>query len=193
MPDVPFLAIIAGGSGTGKSTLAEALVARHPDWALVQVDDYLKTIPLVPRRQERRNWDHPDAVEFDVLLRDLQALRRGEPVTRLINRRDLPGRPWCSKTVRPGPVILLEGYLALWHEDIRAMAGCTFFLDAAEDVRLERRRWKKDPDYVERFLLPMHAAHVEPTRQHALVAFPTDAVDPKLLADEVEFLLLACL
>lgn len=139
-----------------------------------------------------RNWDHPDAIDFPKLIRDLEALMRGESV--VVSVRDQTKQTNFFKRERvalvPGPLVILEGYLALWHPDVREMADYSIFLDAPHDVRLERRRWKKSEGYVEQVLVPMHREHLEPTRAYAEAVFDTSKVAIEWLVEEVTFLLM---
>jgi len=168
MPVVPSrFAIIAGGSGSGKTTLALGLLTRFPDWTIVHLDDYQKPREQIPKLGRHRNWDHPEAVDFERLIRDLQALRRGESVMVMARDQTAQTDDYAPKTVVPGPRLILEGYLALWHQKVREMADLRVYLDAPPDVRLARRRWKKSEAYVKDVLEPMHVLHVEPTKAHA--------------------------
>ena len=168
MPVVPSaLILIAGGSGSGKTTLAHGLLARHPDWTLVHLDDYQKPREQVARLGRWRNWDHPEALDFPALVRDLKALRRGETITVMSRSQTEPVECGAPKTIAPGPVVVFEGYLSLWHPEVRALSDYRIFLDVPVSLRLDRRRWKKPSDYVETVLIPMHEAHLQPTSVHA--------------------------
>jgi uridine kinase len=171
------LFLIAGGSGSGKTTLAETLVERHPGWTLIHLDDYQKTKEEVPKVGGRRNWDEPDAVDFTSLIHDLEALRRGQTVDVLGWSRTGRDAPRERLTIVPGSALILEGYLALWHPDVRKMAEYSIFLHASATVRHARRRWTKDDGYLQDVLEPMHRLHVEPTQAFADVTFDASACD----------------
>ncbi len=175
----PLLAIIAGGSGSGKSTLAKSLAALHADWTLVHLDDYQKAGAELPRLHGFRNWDHPDAVDFDAVMRDVSALCAGQAVTVLGRSSQTdPSIARVPRTLVPGPLILLEGYLALWHPALRERASCRIFLEAPAQVRHRRRRWNMKPGYLEQVLEPMHHAFVEPTKAHADLVLDAAALSP---------------
>lgn len=185
------LFLIAGGSGSGKTTLAEALAARHPTLTLIHLDDYQKTKEQVSKVDGRRNWDEPDAVDFTSLIHDLEALQRGEAVE-VLGWSRTGGReaPRERLTIVPGASLILEGYLALWHPDVREMADYSIFLDAPAHVRHARRRWTKSDDYLEKVLEPMHRMHVAPTIAYADAVLDAGGCDALELVALAEFLML---
>jgi len=126
-------------------------------------------VPHMP--SGRPNYDHPDAVAWEPFLRDLAALRFGADI-RLRQRRKCSSMdggvlPAADVIVPSRPLIIVEGYLALWHPDARAMYDLAVFLDGPPTLRLARRRWAKDPQYVTEVLLPMHDLYIEPTKAYA--------------------------
>jgi uridine kinase len=179
------LVLIAGGSGSGKTTLANGLIARFPAWTLIHLDDYQKPKEDVPRFLGHRNWDDPRAVDFDKLIMDLQALRRGEAVTVMARSQTEPVEHGMPKKVVPGPVIVLEGYLSLWHQEIRKMAAFSVFLNVSKEIRHARRRWRKSEDYIEQVLEPMHQRHIEPTSAYADLLLIAGANTPESVLEVV--------
>lgn len=169
----PRIVCIAGGSGAGKTTLAQGIeAALHGKVSILHLDDYQKTkehVPVTP--SGRRNYDHPDAVDFFRFVSDLLALRAGRDVT--LTRRekrktmDAGVKEGTTVVVPARPLVIVEGYLALWHPDALAQYDLKIFLDAPDALRLDRRLWAKDPQYVEEVLAPMHKAYIEPTRRFA--------------------------
>ncbi len=168
---------IAGGSGSGKSTLAVALCRKYPNtYALLHIDDYFDMKENVPKLGELINWDDPRAVRFDDIYRDLLALKNDTPVT-IRTKGELynPGYISALKnkieyTVFPKSRVILEGYLALHDERIRALMDFAIYLDmpiAASTKRRSENKFNLDPIYAERVLIPMHAKNVEPTRAYA--------------------------
>lgn len=176
MPALSSLLLIAGGSGSGKSTLADGLAVHHPDWAILHLDDYQKPKSEVPKVNGRRNWDEPSVIDFTKLLGDTQALLRGEAVevdgwSRTADRNDFRRERF---TIRPGPVLAVEGYFALWFPELRELADFKVYLDAPPGIRHARRIWTKSPSYLDEILEPMHRRYVEPTQAYADLVVFTD-------------------
>lgn len=180
----PSMLCIAGGSGAGKSTLAAALAAELGDRASVLgLDEYQKPREEVPRTPSGLyNYDCPDAVYFDRFVADLRRLRAGDDVT--VTRRKK--RLTMSAGVGDGgtyvvparEIVIVEGYLALWHPDARASYDVSVFLDLPAALRVARRRWAKDPNYVDEVLLPMHDLHIEPTKTYADLLVNVETLTP---------------
>ncbi|MBU6323064.1 MAG: hypothetical protein KGI41_02485 [Patescibacteria group bacterium] len=189
--DVHIIAI-AGGSGSGKSTLCESLLERHSsEVGLVQLDDYLKPKEDVPVVEGFPCWDHPDALDFQRLLRDLKRLKGGEAVT--IRTKNARLNPEFANThvripviITPRPIILLEGFLSLFDERIRVLLDDSFFLDLPHEVRYERRAHFKIPEYERKILVPMHERYVEPTKTYARHVIDVQIVDATSLIGMVE-------
>ena len=173
----PRLVGIAGGSGSGKSTLARALLARSPG-CIVELDWYyhdLSHLPLVER--SRWNFDHPDALDWDLLLEQLGRLTSGEAVGPPVYDFMTHTRAGRGPEVGPAPLIVLEGILALHSVEVRSALDLGIFMSTTEPVRLARRLERdirergRTPESVheqfERTVRPMHHAYVEPTRTHA--------------------------
>lgn len=180
----PKILCIAGGSGCGKTTLAEGLAACMGTSAvsLLHLDDYQRPKGAVPMTASgRRNYDHPTAINWRAFVADLAKLKNGEPVAVTTHRKTSSMEegtvPDVTKIVVPAPLVVVEGYLALHHEEARALYDASLFLRAPHDVRLARRRWVKDPQYVREVLAPMHQCFVEPTAAYATLVLDVDAID----------------
>lgn len=167
---------IAGGSGAGKSSLANTFADTYSDLVqVVHLDDYRKEKELLPRVGTFVNWDHPNTIYWDELARDMATLKHGEAVTiRKINERfDVHGlgAESLSRTIEPTRIILLDGYLSLWHEGIRSALDFSVFLDVSNEQRIARRKKFNDvedgPAYFDAVLIPMHNQFVEPTKRYA--------------------------
>jgi uridine kinase len=139
---VEFLITIGGGSGSGKSTLASKLSSRLSQSAeIIELDWYYRDqsdLPLIQR--ERTNYDHPDAIELELLYEHIQLLRVGRVVMApqydfaQHNRSQSILRP-----VRPLKVVILEGIFALWSDKLNQLANLKIFVDTPSPMRLDRR------------------------------------------------------
>lgn len=195
----PFMVGIAGGSGTGKSTLAYTLRDKYPEKiAILRFDDYqMEDERSVPVFGGFRNWDHPDCIEFEKLLKDLQGLKNGSSIiVRTWGSRENPDYKITGVrlpiTIEPKSVILVEGYLVLWHPSVREFLELKIYLEADESTRVKRRNKLQDErykGYEERVLIPMHNRYLAPTKNYADYIFDTSEGGSKNLIPFVEQLL----
>lgn len=179
-PSRPFAVALAGGSGSGKTSLTKALVDAlgAERCAVLDHDSYyrdLQDLPLAARA--RVNFDHPDSLESDLLASHIKALRAGRAVER--PRYDFANHARLPATVRiePRPVILCEGILLLAVPELRAAFDLRVFVDAPADVRALRRlqrdireRGRTVESVVSQYMTsvrPMHEQFVEPARNTA--------------------------
>lgn len=171
---------IAGGSGSGKTTLARAVAQAFGDAAAVVIphDAYYRDLAHLPVEQRAaRNFDEPRALDNERLLADLCCLRAGRPIA--LPQYDFAHhvrRPE-SVTVRPRPLVIVEGILVLAVDDLRRIFDCRVFVDASAETRLRRRILRDQAErgrtlasiiaQYERTTLPMHERFIAPSRQHA--------------------------
>lgn len=185
----PRMVCIAGGSGAGKTTLAEGIAERlGARVSLLHLDDYQKPREEVPRTPAGLfNYDCPEAIDFDRFLRDLGALASGRDVTVVRRKKSQTMSEGVfrgeSLIVPARETVVVEGYLALWHPAARASYALSIFLDAPPALRVARRRWAKDPDYVGDVLLPMHDAHIEPTKAFADLVIEVERLSEEQVLD----------
>ncbi len=176
---------LAGGTGSGKTTIAQriaaGLAAEHV--ALVEHDSYYHDLShLSDEQRSVVNFDHPDALDTDLLVEHLTCLRSGQPVDmprydfgRHVRRRE-------TRTLTPCPLVLVEGILVLADARLRALFDLKIFVDTDADLRLLRRlqrdveeRGRSFDSVREQYfssVRPMHLAHVEPSKRWADVIVP---------------------
>ncbi|MGE5247189.1 MAG: uridine kinase [Verrucomicrobiota bacterium] len=181
----PIVIGVAGGSASGKTTVVGEIVrALGTDRVtVIQHDSYYldrSTIPLADRA--RINYDHPDALETDLLVRHLRELRAGRPIAVPVYDYSTHTRSARTQPVPPRKVVILEGILILADPALRALMDIRVYVDADADVRLIRRlerdiheRGRSLESVVRQYLetvQPMHLEFVEPSKRHAHVIIP---------------------
>ena len=175
---------IAGGTGSGKTTLMKNLIARFAgDVTVLSHDNYYKRHDELPYEERcKLNYDEPAALETDLMARHLEALRRGESI--LCPVYDFAVHNRSDETVRivPQRVIIVEGILIFENRQLRDLMDIKIFVDTDADVRL-CRRIKRDVNKrgrtLESVLLqyqqtvkPMHEKYVEPSKRFADIVVP---------------------
>ena len=188
---------IGGGSGTGKSTLAEKLIAREPDiFALIQLDDYFRKSDKVPTDDGRENRDHPEALDFDTFAHDLAELKAGRSVVLMTKNHKFNPLYAETKTkirieMRPKPIILAEGFLVFYDERVRTLLDKSIWLEAPNELRWERRvgrreRATRDNEYHQKIIEPMYRQFVEPTRKYADRVLDVSSLNEEQVVKEME-------
>ncbi len=185
---------IAGGTGAGKSTICFKVMGKHPDKiSFVHLDDYHNKTKA-PMLHGFVNLDHPEGLNFDQLLRDLRALKRGQNVTvQTKNERFNPKAKEIGRlpmVIESKPVVLLEGYLALWQPMIRALLSDSIFLELDYFTRIKRRTKFMDNVYQEKVLVPMHQLFVEPSKSFANHIVDVSGMTVDTVVEGVEEILL---
>ena len=175
---------IAGGTGSGKTTLTMRLKERFGDnVSILYHDNYYKQHDDMPYEERcKLNYDHPDAFDTGRLIADLEALRRGETVYSPTYDYTLHNRAAETVEVRPAAVILVEGILIFVDPTLREMMDIKLFVDTDADVRILRRimrdvkkRGRSLDSVVEQYLTtvkPMHEQFVEPSKRYADLIVP---------------------
>ena len=141
-PIPPFFLGIAGGSGSGKSTIAAAILEALPvgSGVLIEQDHYYRSQShLSLSDRERVNYDHPDSLEFDLLLEHLGELAAGRPIVRPTYDFSLHDRANEGERIVPARVIVVEGILVLTEERLRRRLDVKLFVDTDADIRVMRR------------------------------------------------------
>ena len=187
----PFVIGVAGGSGSGKSTVTrEVLASIGPEMAAVVMQDdyYCDQSHLSPEDRRKTNYDHPKAFDWPLMVQQVQALCRGEAIEMPVYDFAADNRSSKTNTVQPAPVIVIEGLFALFDADLRKMMSLKIFVDTAADVRFIRRlqrdiaeRGRSTESVIQQYLdtvRPMHKQFIEPTKRNADVIFPHGANAP---------------
>ncbi len=179
---------IAGGTGSGKTSLATRIVERvgADRCLLIAQDSYYKDgSALSPAAQAAINYDHPDAFDTSLLIQDLRDLKAGRPVPCLRYDHASCSRRVLPDPLTPKPVVILEGILVLAEEPLRRLMDIKLFIDTDSDVRI-LRRLQRDIDergrsfdsvrhqYLES-VRPMHLEFVEPSKRYADLIIPEGA------------------
>lgn len=185
-----FVIGIAGGTGSGKSTLTRNIAERFGDRITVlRHDDYYKAhSDLTYEERAALNYDHPDAFDTSLLVCHLAALKRGECVECPIYDYTVHNRSAKTRTVAPTPVILLEGLLILEDRALRELLDLKIYVDTDADVRILRRivrdvkkRARTLESVVTQYLTtvkPMHEAFIEPSKKYADIIIPEGGKNP---------------
>jgi uridine kinase len=183
-PD-PLVIGIAGGSGSGKTTVAQEILQRvGPERiAFLQHDSYYKNLSgLPPTQRHEVNFDHPHSLETDLLIQHIASLRDGMPVEVPIYDFSTHSRTNQTFTVQPRRVILVEGILIFTEATLREMFNVKIFVDTDSDIRFIRRlerdiaeRNRTTESVIKQYqstVRPMHMEFVEPSKRYADVIIP---------------------
>lgn len=181
----PLVIGIAGGSGSGKTTVANAIVQRAEPGSIayIQHDSYYKDLSsLAPAQRATTNFDHPNSLQTELMAEHVEALKNGRSV-------EVPSYDFTTHTrrkemtqVAPHPVILVEGILLYVDAEMRNLCDVKLFIDTDADLRLIRRlqrdlneRGRTTEMVVEQYLAtvrPMHLEFVEPSKRYADLIIP---------------------
>jgi uridine kinase len=181
----PLVIGVAGGTGAGKTTVVRAIVEAVGADQVAQLPEdayYREYRHLSEADRARINWDHPDAIEVDLLLEHLKTLLSGRSVERPVY--DFTAYARAAETVRvePRPVLIVEGILVYVEARVRELFDVKVFVDTDADLRLIRRvlrdvkeRGRSLDSVIAQYLAtvrPMHLAFVEPSKRHADIIVP---------------------
>ena len=177
-PPRPHLIGIAGGSGAGKTTLAQALTHTLGNAAILPMDAYYHDLThLDPSIRRGQNFDVPEAFEWDRFVADLVALRAGRPIHRPVYDFTTHTRRTENVQVKPGKYLIVEGLFVLHDEHVRNLLHTAIFLEVDHVTALTRRIARdrriraRTPRQIEaQFVgdvLPMYERHIQPTARWA--------------------------
>ena len=176
---------IAGGSGSGKTTVVKAITEQlQENVVVIPQDSYYKDLSHATEEEKRtHNFDHPDSVDFDLLHEQLQELKEGKTVEQPIYSYLTCGRSKDETlTVKPADIIIVEGILIFTDEKLRQLMDIKIFVDADDDDRVMRvisrdiaERGKTVDWVIERYtntVKPMYHQFIEPSKRYADVIIP---------------------
>lgn len=181
----PIVIGIAGGTGSGKTTIADKVLEsiHEKDIVIIEQDSYYKDQSDVEfKEREKRNYDHPFAFDNDLLVSQLKKLINGEDIEKPVYDFENHTRKKETELVSSKDIIILEGILILFEEELRDLLDIKIFVDTDSDVRVIRRILRDIKDRgrtLDAVILqymntvrPAHLQFVEPTKKHADIIIP---------------------
>jgi uridine kinase len=181
----PLIIGIAGGSGSGKSTVAKSVADNlsTSSVAFIDMDAYYKNFSALPLEARKKlNWDHPDAFDYDLLCSHLDALSNRNAIDKPEYDFVTHLRRAKFTRVEPADVVVIDGILLFVDERVRDLCDVKVFVDADADIRLIRRierdahvRGRPLDEIIDQYLStvqPMHLQFVEPSKRYADVIVP---------------------
>lgn len=187
MPVPKAVIAIAGGTGSGKTTIARKIVELLPDHvALLTHDSYYKDNRHLSYEDRcQLNYDHPESFDTDLFIDHVQSLKAGTPVERPLYNFNTHLRESVTLRVEPLDIVLLEGILLLENPAVRKLCDLKIYVDTDADARILRRmtrdiqeRGRSLESVISQYLQtvkPMHEAFVEPSKRYADVILPEGA------------------
>ena len=182
----PTIIGIAGGSASGKTTIANKIceeASKIDTVALIRIDDYYLGKDKMPKGPDGiLNFDHPSAYDQDLLIKQLQDLKNGIAIEKPVYDFVTSTRTKLTEHVEPSKVIIVEGIMAFALEDLRNQFDIKIYVETADDIRFIRRlqrdiadRGRTIESVVNQYLTsvrPMHHSFVEPSKQYADIIIP---------------------
>ena len=176
---------ISGGTGSGKTTVANRILesVRASEVVFIQQDSYYRNIEDLPLDiREVANFDHPDALDNDLLIHHVRKLKSGEPIDLPIYDFKTNTRLSETSPLAPKPIVIVEGILIFAEPRLRELMDIKVFVDTPDDIRFIRRlrrdiaeRGRTVDSVIEQYtgtVRPMHMQFVEPSKRYADVIIP---------------------
>ncbi|HDR05228.1 MAG TPA: uridine kinase [Candidatus Marinimicrobia bacterium] len=176
---------IAGGTGSGKTSVAKALARdfKNGETVILEQDWYYRNLPRSePDFVKNWNFDHPDAIEFEGLAAALKELKLGQTIQAPQYDYTSHSRKEESLSIQPHRVVIVEGILILWEPRVRDLLDIRIFVDTDADIRFIRRltrdiedRGRSLQNVIEQYyktVRPSHETFVEPSKRYADVIIP---------------------
>ena len=185
MSNSPIVIGVAGGSGSGKTTVVRRIVETLGDGhvSVLEHDRYYRNHPEL-RLEERAalNFDHPQALETELMVRHVEALRAGQSIKAPIYDFAMHARQSATDTIEPRDAVIVEGILILADPQLRALMDVKVFVQTDDDTRFIRRlqrdvaeRGRTVESVIDQYMStvkPMHLEFVEPSRRYADIILP---------------------
>ena len=177
---------VAGGSGSGKTTVANKIIQnfKKKEVRIIRLDDYYKKQNLPFEERKKVNYDHPDSLDFDLFVEQVESLINGKEINKPLYDYSIHQRKEETELIEPSKIIILEGILVLEDERIRNLSDIKIYVDTDSDLRFIRRmirdmneRGRDVDSIVTQYLTtvkPMHEAFVEKTKKYADIIIPND-------------------
>lgn len=177
---------VAGGSGSGKTTVVNKIISRFKkrEVRVLRLDDYYKKSDMSLEERVLVNYDHPNSIDFELLISQLNDLVKGQSINKPIYDFSIYNRLEETETIEPSQIIILEGILVLEEPKLRDLSDIKIYVDTDPDLRFIRRmlrdtkeRGRSIDSVCEQYLKtvkPMHEAFVERTKKYADIIIPND-------------------
>jgi uridine kinase len=176
---------ISGGTGSGKTTVAQKIIASVGADSVIylQQDAYYRNLGDMPLELRHKvNFDHPDAIDISLMMNHMEALRAGESIEQPTYDYATHSRRAATIHVEPRPVIIVEGILVFFDPQMRQLMDLKIFVDCAADIRFIRRldrdvheRGRSLDSIISQYqttVRPMHLQFVEPSKRYADIIIP---------------------
>lgn len=176
---------IAGGTGSGKTTVVKKIRKQFPkgEVAIITHDSYyFDSSDLSLEERRKKNFDHPDSIEFELMIKHVKNLKNGDSIAEPIYSFITCTRAEKTKHVEPKEVLIIEGILCLTNKDLRDLMDIKVFVDCDSDLRLARvirrdmqERGRNVEQVLKRYeetVRPSHLQFIEPTKRHADIIIP---------------------
>ena len=181
----PLVIAIAGGTGSGKTTISNAIIERvgRKNIAVLSHDAYYRDrVDLPLKKRAKLNYDHPDSLETELLVKHVKTLKKDHIAEMPVYDFTTHSRKKETISVKPQPVILVDGILIFVEKELRKLFDVKIFVDTDPDIRFIRRlqrdireRGRTQESVIKQYLKtvrPMHLEFVEPSKRYADVIIP---------------------
>ena len=185
---------IAGGTGSGKTTVVKKLTQIIPEeyvGVILQDDYYKDTSHLSFEERTKINFDHPSAIDFNLLITQLKQLKNNNPINQPIYSFTEHNRTKNTRITTPKKIIILEGILIFTNPKLRNLLDLKIYIEAEDDIRLIRRlkrdvaeRGRNTEEVIKRYentLKPMHLKYIEPSKAYADLIIPYNTENNKAI------------